>query len=79
MSCKSCYSSNQSHFGAEMGIRFMGLMNLDKPAVWLFPQLLVCMDCGFAEFNVPEAERERLVALNSDPGRTLTRVRWKLA
>ena len=47
-----------------MGIRFMGLKNLDKPTVWVFPQLLVCMDCGFAEFNLPEADREQLVILS---------------
>ena len=51
MSCKSCDSLNQSHFGGEMGMHFMGLKNLDKPTVWVFPQLLVCMDCGFTEFN----------------------------
>jgi hypothetical protein len=47
-----------------MGIRFMGLKNRDKPTVWVFPQLLVCMDCGFAEFNLPEADREQLVILS---------------
>jgi len=79
MSCKSCHSLNQSHFGGEMGIHFMGLRNLDKPTVWVFPRLLVCMDCGFTEFNLPEAERERLVTLSLDQERTLTRVRWKPA
>ena len=76
MSCKSCHSLNQRYFGAEMGIHFMGLQNLDKPTVWVFPQLLVCMDCGFTEFNLPEAER---VTLSLDQERTLTRVGWKVA
>lgn len=49
-----------------MGIHFMGLRNLDKPTVWVFPQLLICMDCGFAEFVVPEAEHGQLVTLSSD-------------
>ena len=63
-----------------MGIHFMGLRNLDKPTVWLFPRLLVCMDCGFAEFNIPEDERVRLVTLSLDQELTLTsRVRWKAA
>jgi hypothetical protein len=79
MSCNSCHSLNQSHFGGAMGIHFTGLENLNKPTVWVFPQLLVCMDCGFAEFNLPEAERERLVTLSLDQERPLTRVRWKLA
>jgi hypothetical protein len=27
-----------------------------KPLVWLFPQVLVCLDCGVAQCTVPEAE-----------------------
>lgn len=73
MTCKSCHSLNQSHFGGEMGIHFIGLRNLDKPTVWVFPRLLVCMDCGFAEFEVPQAEREQLVILNIDQEMSLGR------
>lgn len=29
---------------------------LDKPTVWAFPKLLVCLDCGFTEFQVEESE-----------------------
>jgi hypothetical protein len=56
MPCKSCGSVNQSKFTAEMGIHVRGLKNIDKPAVWIFPELVVCLDCGTAEFAVPEAE-----------------------
>ena len=73
MSCKSCHSLNQSHFGGEMGIHFLGLRNLDKPTVWVFPQLLVCMDCGFAEFMVPQSEREQLSILSLDQEMSLRR------
>jgi hypothetical protein len=38
------------------GIRSPGLKNIDKPTVWVFPQLIVCLDCGTAEFVVPETE-----------------------
>jgi hypothetical protein len=37
-------------------IHFPGLKNLDKPAVMVFPQLAVCLDCGFTGFTIPEAE-----------------------
>jgi hypothetical protein len=30
--------------------------NLDKPVVWVFPKVVVCLDCGTAEFAVPETE-----------------------
>lgn len=56
MRCKSCGSSNQRELTAEIGIHFPGLKNIDKPVVWVFPKLVVCLDCGIAEFTVPEAE-----------------------
>lgn len=56
MTCKSCGSANQKKFIGEMGIRTPGLKNIDKPTVWVFPQLIVCLDCGTAEFVVPETE-----------------------
>jgi hypothetical protein len=57
--CKSCGSVNQKKFNAEMGICFPGLKNIDRP-VWVFPELIICLDCGMAEFNVPEAELRQL-------------------
>lgn len=54
MACKSCGAPNQNALSAEMAIHVPGLENLDRPAVWLFPRILVCMDCGFSEFLVPE-------------------------
>jgi hypothetical protein len=65
MPCKSCGSVNRSEFRAEMGIHFPGLKNIDKPVVWVFPKLFVCLDCGTAEFAVPEAEL-RLLAKEDD-------------
>jgi hypothetical protein len=43
-----------------MAIHSPGLKNIDKPVVWLFPELTVCLDCGTAEFAVPEAELRQL-------------------
>lgn len=56
MPCCSCQSSNQSVFGGELCIHFPGLEGLDKPLVWVFPKLIVCLDCGFTEFTVDQAE-----------------------
>jgi hypothetical protein len=61
MPCKSCGSFNQIRYTAEIGIHFPELKNIDKPAVWVFPEVVVCLDCGNAEFAVPKAEL-RLVA-----------------
>ena len=60
MHCKSCGSVNQRNLTAEIGIHFPGLKNLDMPVVWVFPELIVCLDCGTAEFAVPEDELRQL-------------------
>jgi hypothetical protein len=59
--CRSCQSANRSTFNGEIAIHFPGLEGLDRPIVWVFPKLLVCLNCGFTEFAVPEAELRRLV------------------
>jgi hypothetical protein len=56
MLCKSCHSLNNREFPAEINIHFPGLENLTEPTVFVFPKLLVCLDCGFAEFSIPETE-----------------------
>ena len=60
MRCRSCGFANLRKFKGEMGIHSPGLNNIDKPVVWVFPDLVVCLDCGFAEFTVPEAELRQL-------------------
>ncbi len=61
MSCKQCSSQHQQSFNGELAIHFPGLDGLNKPIVWTFPKLLVCMDCGFTDFTVPERELKVLV------------------
>ena len=61
MSCKSCQSENQHTFNGEIAIHFPGLRGLDKPIVWVYPKLPVCMNCGFTEFAIPETDLRRLV------------------
>jgi len=56
MACKSCGSYNKSKFNGEIAIHWPGLKNVDKPIVWVFRELLVCLDCGTAEFAVPEVQ-----------------------
>jgi hypothetical protein len=33
-----------------------GLEALDKGDVMIFPELRICLDCGFTDFQVPEQE-----------------------
>jgi hypothetical protein len=62
MSCPACALRNQVEFSAEMIVHFNGLNNVSNPGVWVFPKLLVCLDCGFARCKVPETELALLAA-----------------
>jgi hypothetical protein len=48
--CSSCSSKNQRKFDGELALHFPGLEGLDKPIVWAFPEVLLCLDCGCAAF-----------------------------
>jgi hypothetical protein len=63
MSCRSCGATDQTEFASELSLHVLGLENVDKPAVWAFPKLLVCMACGFAELTIGENEL-RLLRIN---------------
>jgi hypothetical protein len=67
MTCFSCGSARQAELTAELLIHFRGLRHLDSPAVWVFPELLVCLDCGFSRFMVPKTELAS-VAKNATSG-----------
>jgi hypothetical protein len=57
MSCLSCTSGNQTELSAEINIHLPSLKKLEsKPSVMVFPKVLVCLDCGFAQFALPESE-----------------------
>jgi hypothetical protein len=60
MTCKRCASDEQKNFNGELAIHFRGLEGLDKPIVWVFPTLLVCLACGFGEFVTPAEQIEQL-------------------
>ena len=60
MGCKRCSSESGRTFRVEMNFHFPGLEGLDKPGVLVFPEVLVCLDCGFAEFAVSKGELVRL-------------------
>jgi len=58
--CSRCSSECRKEFGGELAIHFTGLAGLNKPIVWVFPKLLICLNCGFTEFIVPERELQVL-------------------
>jgi hypothetical protein len=56
MICKSCGTDNPAVFGSEICLHFPGLEGLDIPAVLVYPELAVCLQCGFSEFSIRESE-----------------------
>jgi hypothetical protein len=62
LSCQQCEFPQSRTFAAEVNIHFPGYEGLTRRTVWVFPQVLVCPNCGFAQFSIPESELQRLVA-----------------
>jgi hypothetical protein len=58
--CSSCSSKNQRRFDAELALHFPGLDGLNKPIVWAFPEVLLCLDCGFAVFALDDEPLQQL-------------------
>ena len=55
--CRSCKSLHIADFLGEICLHFnQGVESLNKPLIWLFPKIPVCLDCGFAQFKVSAAE-----------------------
>jgi hypothetical protein len=58
--CPSCSSKNQRKMNAEVALHFTGLQGLDKPIVWAFPEVFVCLNCGFVVFKLADAPLKEL-------------------
>ena len=56
VTCKACGSDQLSKFTAEIAIHFPGLAGLNKPHLWVFPELFVCLNCGKSEFTIFEGQ-----------------------
>lgn len=60
MSCEGCHSDKQGVFNGEFAIHYRGVEGLDKPIVWVFREIVVCLHCGLTAFTVPERELQIL-------------------
>jgi len=67
VACKSCNSVNQRQFPAEINVHFAGPENFETPTVWVFPTLVVCLNCGLTEFTVSGKALQSLTKTNSKP------------
>jgi len=61
MKCRGCGGSPEVQaFDSEIALHFPGFDGLNKPIVWAFPKVLICLECGFAEFLVPDDSMQTL-------------------
>ena len=60
MACGSCNSHNQSEFPAEINIHHPGIGGLNRPTVWAFPRVSVCLDCGVTQFTLSDDQVREL-------------------
>ena len=65
--CTRCGSGNLGRFLAETGIHFAGIEHINKPTVFVSPEFVVCLHCGFTAFPLPE-EQLGMLALLLGPG-----------
>ena len=65
MPCSKCATEHLRKFTVEMNFHFPGYEGLTRPTVWLFPEVVVCLDCGFTGFSVPQGELERLAVTDA--------------
>ena len=62
MPCTVCESGNQREFSAEVNIHLPFVRNDGNPGVFVFPRILVCLDCGGSWFITPASQLSDLSA-----------------
>jgi hypothetical protein len=60
MACKRCGSIAQEEFDGEVYLCFTDVKRAKMPSVFVCNQLLVCLDCGFAEQVIFRPELQQL-------------------
>jgi len=60
MACQKCGSERQSKFGAEINVHFPRQEGQEAASILIFPELLVCLNCGFTELTLSKDELPRL-------------------
>jgi hypothetical protein len=61
--CRSCRSETQAPFNAEIAVSFAKFPTaLTNPPVYMVGQMMVCLNCGFAEVAIPQTELSVLLS-----------------
>jgi hypothetical protein len=65
----SCSLKNQGKLNAKLALHFPKCKGLHKPLVRAFPEVLVCLNCGFAVFVLADAPLKELGQTYTDNDR----------
>jgi hypothetical protein len=60
VACQRCSSRETKKFKTEVNFHFPGWEGLTRPTVLAFPEVTVCLNCGFATFDISDSELQRL-------------------
>jgi hypothetical protein len=60
MACRICASPNLQKLAGELSASFPDVKRANFPPIYICKEVLVCLDCGFAELVIPLPELERL-------------------
>jgi len=60
MACKGCASANLQRLRGELSASFPDLKRANLPPIYVCQEVMVCLDCGFAELVIPAPELDRL-------------------
>jgi len=65
MPCPSCGSKSPRKFKGEISILLPGFKNRLEPTVCVWPEFVICLHCGAAQFTVPERELRLLLKVDA--------------
>jgi hypothetical protein len=68
MSCTRCLSLHETELNTEINFHLHGLANMDDSGIFVFPKVLVCLDCGLSQFVVEEQELAQIVERSARRG-----------
>lgn len=60
MVCKICASANLQRLTGELSASSPDLKRAVLPPIYVCQEVMVCLDCGFAELFIPIPELDRL-------------------
>ena len=60
MACKACASANLQKLTGELSASSPDVRGANLPPMYVCQEVVVCLDCGFAELVIPAPELEQL-------------------